>query len=126
MTSSLLSWPFRAIAFLGWFTVQFIVTSVRVSVLILTPRRQPQPAIVRVTVDDLSDTELTLFVALVTITPDTLVLAIDREQRFVFVHGMFAAGDAEGFRSSLRDTHDRLLRGVRARPPRTETVKEGA
>jgi len=117
------SFPLRLFAFVGWFMGQFVVTSARVSALILTPGRQPQPGIVRVDLDDLSDTEMTLLLALVTITPDTLVIAIDREASTMHVHGMFVAGDAEGFRASLLDTERRLVRGVRLRPPATAVRK---
>ena len=116
MMSSPWSLPLRLLAFMGWYTLQFVVTSVQVSALIVTPGRHPKPGIVRLEFDDLSDAELTLLIALITITPDTLVIAVNRDDRSMFVHGMFVAGDADGFRSALRDTHDRLLRGVRRRP----------
>ncbi len=120
------SLPLRLVAFVGWFTGQFIVTSLRVSALILTPGRQPEPGIVRVALDELTDTEMTLLLALVTITPDTLVIAIDREAATMHVHGMFVAGDADRFRASLLDTERRLLRGVRLRPPSIPLEKEPA
>jgi len=116
MMSSPWSLPLRLLAFMGWYALQFVVTSVQVSALIVTPGRQPKPGIVRLEFDDLSDAELTLLIALITITPDTLVIAVNRDDRSMFVHGMFVAGDADGFRAALRDTHDRLLRGVRRRP----------
>lgn len=109
------SLPVRAIAFAAWFAWQVVVTSLRVSALIMTPGRQPRPGIVRVPLDDLSDGELTLLVALITITPDTLVLAVDREARLMHVHGMFVNGDPESFRAGLHDTERRMVRGVRPR-----------
>ena len=45
--SGLWSLPLRAIAFALWFSWQVVVTSVRVSALIMTPGRQPRPGIVR-------------------------------------------------------------------------------
>lgn len=108
--------PLRMVGFVGWFIGQFVVTSLQVVALIMTPGKQPEPGIVRLDIEDLSDTEVTLLVVLITITPDTLVLAVDREKGSMFVHGMFVAQDAEAFRASLRSTHDRLLVGVRARP----------
>ena len=114
--------PLRMVGFIGWFTWQFVVTSFQVVALIVTPGRQPQPAIVRMSIDQLTETEVTILIALITITPDTLVIAVDREEGSMFVHGMFVAGDPEGFRASLRTTHDRLLVGTRVRPgalPRT-------
>jgi len=120
MTGSLWStpWtlPLRMLGFLGWFTGVFVLTSLHVVALILTPGRQPEPGIVRMRMDKLSETEVTLLIALITITPDTLVIAVDREEGSMFVHGMFVAKDPESFRASLRATHDRLLYGVRARP----------
>jgi len=114
--------PLRMLGFLGWFLGVFVRTSLQVVALIVIPGRRPQPAIVRMTIDQLSETEVTLLVALITITPDTLVIAVDREQGRMFVHGMFVAGDPEGFRASLRATHDRMLRGIRLRPGLTPTT----
>lgn len=114
------------LGFLGWFVGQFVVTSLQVVALILIPGRKPEPGIVRMAMDQLSETEVTILVALITITPDTLVIAVDREEGSLFVHGMFVAGDPESFRASLRTTHDRLLFGVRARPGSTPRVEVAA
>ena len=114
------SLPVRAIALALWFSWQVVVTSVRVSALIVTPGRQPRPGIVRVPTGTLSDAELTLLVALITITPDTLVVAIDREAKVMHVHGMFVDGDPEAFRSSVRAMERRMLQGIRVRPLRSE------
>jgi multicomponent Na+:H+ antiporter subunit E len=109
--------PIRMLGFIGWFVGQFVVTTFRVVAFILTPGRQAEPAIVGFAIDELNETEVTLLIALITITPDTLVIAVDRRARRMFVHSVFAARDPEGFRVALRDTHDRLLVGWRARPP---------
>ena len=111
--------PLRMLSFLGWFIGQFVVTSLRVVALIVTPGRQPKPGIVRMKLDQLTDTEVTMLIALITITPDTLVIAVDREEGSMFVHGMFVAGDPENFRRALGNTHDRLLAGMRLRPGST-------
>jgi len=114
--ASPLSLPLRMFGFIGWFFGQFVATSLRVVALIVIPGRQPTPGIVKLSLDQLSDTEVTILIALITITPDTLVIAVDRAEGSMFVHGMFVANDPESFRASLRNTHDRLLFGVRARP----------
>jgi multicomponent Na+:H+ antiporter subunit E len=113
------SLPLRLTGFIGWFLGQFVVTSLRVVRLIVTPGRKPEPGIVRMKMDQLTDTEVSILIALITLTPDTLVLAVDREEGSMFVHGMFVAKDPESFRASLRTTHDRLLFGVRVRPDGT-------
>jgi multicomponent Na+:H+ antiporter subunit E len=110
------SFPLRLFGFVGWFLWQFVVTSLKVVSLILIPGRKPSPGIVRMSIGDLSETEVTILVLLITITPDTLVIAVNRDQGSMYVHGMFVAGDAESFRSSLKITHDRMLHGIRFRP----------
>lgn len=114
--SSPASWPFRSIAFLGWFIGQFVLTSLQVVFLIMVPGRRPKPAIVSIDMGELSDTELTILIALITITPDTLVIAVDRENKKMFVHGMFVDGKPEAFRDALIGTRDRLVFGMRFRP----------
>jgi multicomponent Na+:H+ antiporter subunit E len=109
--------PVRLLQLAAWFVWRFTVTSLQVSALILTPGRHARPGIVQVALDDMSDAELTLLIAVVTITPDTLVIAVDREARTMLVHGMFVDGDADAFRADLVATQDRLLRGLRWRPP---------
>ncbi len=118
--------PLRMLSFLGWFTGQFVVTTFRVLAFIMTPGRAAEPAIVGFAIDELSDTEVTLLIALITITPDTLVIAVDRRAGQMFVHSVFAARDPEGFRASLRDTHDRLIGGLRARPVVASHERSGA
>ena len=108
--------PLRLVGFIGWFIGQFVLTTFRVVAFILTPGRQAEPAILGCDIDELSDTEITLLIALITITPDTLVIAVDRRAGRMFVHSVFAARDPEGFRASLHNTHDRLIAGLRARP----------
>jgi multicomponent Na+:H+ antiporter subunit E len=108
--------PWRTVNFTAWFIGQFIITSLQVVGLILSPSKKPEPGIVRMRIADLSEAEVTILVILITITPDTLVIAVDREKGSMFVHGMFVAQDPERFRESLRKTHDRLLFGTRLRP----------
>jgi len=124
--SSPLTLPLRMLGFIGWFITVFVRTSFQVVALIVTPGKQPEPGIVRMQLDQLSETEVTLLIALITITPDTLVIAVDREEGSMFVHGMFVANDPESFRASLRATHDRLLFGIRARPHATSSAGVGS
>lgn len=126
MMRSSWSLPLRVLAFIGWFTGQFLVTSLQVSALILTPGRQPEPGIVRFALAELSEAELTLLIALVTITPDTLVIAVDRERREMFVHGMFVGSDPEALRAGLGTTQDRMIRGIRRRPDAAAARKDAA
>lgn len=114
--TSPLSLPLRFTSFVLWFFGQFVVTSLQVVSLILTPGRRATPGIVKLGTEELTETEVTVLVLLITITPDTLVIAVDRDAKALFVHGMFVNQDADAFKASLRKTHDKLLMGVRTWP----------
>lgn len=114
--NSPLSLPLRMTGFVGWFIGQFVITSLQVVLLIMIPGRRAKPGIVRLEMKNLSDAELTILIAFITITPDTLVIAVDREAKSLFVHGMFVDGNADDFREALGNTQNRLIRGLRARP----------
>ena len=110
------AWPLRAVIFLGWFFGEVVVASLRVLAVMLLPVRKPTPGIVKVHLYDLTETEETLLVILVALTPDTILMAINRDRGDVYVYGMFVNNDSEAFRASILDLERRMLRATRSRP----------
>ncbi|BAU32210.1 Na+/H+ antiporter subunit E [Microcella alkaliphila] len=110
------AWPLRILIFLGWFLGELVVASVRVLAVMLFPTKAATPGIVKVHLYDLTETEETLLVILVALTPDTIMMAINRDRGDVYVYGMFVNADAEAFRSSIVDLERRMLRATRSRP----------
>lgn len=110
------AWPLRVVIFLGWFFGEVVVASLRVLAVMLLPARKPTPGIVKVHLYDLTETEETLLVILVALTPDTILMAINRDRGDVYVYGMFVNNDPEAFRASILDLERRMLRATRSRP----------
>lgn len=110
------AWPLRILIFVGWFFGQVVVASLRVLAVMLLPNKKPSPGIVKVHLYDLTEAEETLLVILVALTPDTILMAINRDLGDVYVYGMFVDGDAEAFRASTLDLERRMLRATRPRP----------
>ena len=101
----------RLLAFAAYFTRELVVANLQVVREVLVPGRLA-PGIAAVPLRSTSDTEVTLIANLVTLTPGTLSLAVQREPRVLYVHGMFA-GDPDEFRRQIADMEDRMLDAVR-------------
>lgn len=110
------AWPLRILIFIGWFFGEVVVASIRVLAVMLLPKKKPTPGIVKVHLYDLTETEETLLVILVALTPDTILMAINRERGDVYVYGMFVNGDVDAFRASILDLERRMLRATRSCP----------
>ncbi|MBV8965062.1 MAG: Na+/H+ antiporter subunit E [Mycobacteriaceae bacterium] len=73
----------KLMAVVGWFLVQ---SSLQVAWLAIKPGPPPMSAVLRATVAVKSDLVLALAVNAINLTPGTLVLEIDRDQRHLFIH----------------------------------------
>jgi multicomponent Na+:H+ antiporter subunit E len=113
--TSTLTWPLRIIAFAAWYLTDWFRYSVRVSRVVLSRRIITSPGIVRVPVASRTDAEVTLLASLITITPATLTLSIDRSGHVLHVHGMFVE-DREEFIDSIQDLERRFLQAHRRVP----------
>ncbi len=116
-----LTWPWRLLAFAGWFAWQVLRTNTAVLRDNLTPGQDSTPGIARFDTRCRTDAEITLLGALITLTPGTLTLGVtasgDR-RRALYVHGMYAP-DAPTLRAELTEMETRMLHAVRregARP----------
>lgn len=119
-----LTWPIRIIAFAGWYLTDWFRYSIRVSRVILSRRIITSPGIVRVPVRSRTDAEMTLLASLITITPATLTLSIDRTGHALHVHGMFVE-DRDDFVESIRDLEERFLHAHRRVPPPSTAGRDG-
>ncbi|MET0189012.1 MAG: Na+/H+ antiporter subunit E [Pseudonocardia sediminis] len=107
----------RVLAFVGWFTVQFVRSNVVVARQILTPRLHISPAVVAVELRGHTRFEIATLISLIGLTPGTLALTLLDKPRRLVVHSMHAT-DVEEFRAEVRELEDRMLAAVRPAPER--------
>ncbi|MDR8018078.1 Na+/H+ antiporter subunit E [Nesterenkonia aerolata] len=115
--NSWLSWPVRILSFLLWYTKEFIMANVHVTLDVLRPkgRMKMTPGIIAVPAASRTDSEWTLISSLITLTPGTLTITISRKHRILYVHGMFVEGREE-LVAEIQEMEDRLLRAMRREP----------
>lgn len=129
---NLLARVVRLVAFAGWFAAQVVRSSTRVLRDILTPRDASTPLVLRHRTDCRSDGEVALLAILVSLTPGTLVLALENQPdptgppqaigkdaaeptgpRSVYVHAMY--GSRQSATADLAEMERRMLHAVRGK-----------
>ncbi len=86
----------RALArFVGFFLVDLVSSTFHVARLVLRPARPLKPAVIAVPVRGASDQLLTLLANVISLTPGTLTLEVDRPRSTLHVH-VIDVGDVAG------------------------------
>lgn len=123
---NILSWPFRVVGFWLWYLKEFLISNMAVLKDIVTPAHDSTPGIARYECRSLTEGYYTLFAALVTVTPGTLVVGAAETTadgvRVMHVHGMYNES-ADELRADLRDMEERMLKGLMLHPKLNEGVK---
>jgi multicomponent Na+:H+ antiporter subunit E len=78
--------PLPALRFIVYFARKLVEASLVVAAEVLTPQDRIRTGIVAVPLQGASDALLTLVANAVTLTPGTLTLEVDRDQRTLYVH----------------------------------------
>lgn len=102
----------RVLSFAGWYAVRLVQTNLTVAREILTPGSGLHPAVVRVPVRAVTDSEIAAVTLAVSLTPGTLVLAVHRDPMALSVHGMYAA-DPVAVRRYTVELERRVLAALR-------------
>ena len=91
-----------------FFIKELIFSSLRVTVQVLSPTLNMQPAVVAVPLDIRSDAGITLLGNLITLTPGTLTLEVAEDRSQIFVHAMHVE-DVAAFRQEIKEGFERRI-----------------
>ncbi len=84
--------PLALLRFLAFFAVDLVRASLSVVALVLRPRLRMRQAVVAVPVRGASDRLLTLLANVISLTPGTLTLEVDRPRATLYVHVLDVGG----------------------------------
>lgn len=102
------------VGFVLFFLRELVVSTLRVAWEVITPRKLRHTGIIAVPLDARTDTEITVFANLLTLTPGTLSLDVSDDRRVLYVHAMFV-DDPDAMRREIKEGMERrvlaLLRG---------------
>lgn len=77
------------VEFLLFYLWEVVQSNVRVAFDVMTPRPLMRPALFRVSTDGLSERQVLALANLVSMTPGTLSLELESDDRELLIHGMY-------------------------------------
>lgn len=123
---NLLTWPLRIIHFWAWYIKEFTVSNMAVLKDVISPGNDATPGIGRYECHSQTEGWYTLFAALVTTTPGTLVVGAGRDTetgvRVMYVHSIYE-GSVRDLLAGLREMEDRMIKGLMIHPRYNEGAK---
>ncbi len=96
--------------FAAYYLFEVVASNLRVAHDVLTPTHYMKPEIIRVGIEGLTDRQVLALGNLVTMTPGTLSLDVDENQRELVVHGMYVDDPAAAARELEADFLRRIRR----------------
>lgn len=105
-----LRWLGDALAFAAFYLREIVTSNFRVARDVLSPRPRLAPGIVRLPIGGLSDRQTVAYATLLTMTPGTLTLEVDREGGWLYLHTLYAEPSPEALRLQLRHAYELPLR----------------
>ena len=100
-----------AIVFTFYITWAVIRSSVAVASAVLFARPKIEPAFLHLSLEDLSDAEITLLANLITLTPGTVAVDLTEDRSEMILHVMFAH-DPEAVRKDIKQNFERPIRNL--------------
>lgn len=97
-----------AVKFVFYFIKELLKANMIVAYDIITPKDYMRPGIVAIPLDAKTDIEITLLANLLTLTPGTLSLDVSKDNKTLYVHGLYVK-DAESFRNDIKNGLEKRL-----------------
>ncbi len=95
----------RLISFFLW---ELLLSSLEVARIVITPKLTVTPAIVRIPLESLNDTEIMMLANLISLTPGSLSLDVSEDRTALYVHVM-SVDDPDAVRTEIKHGITRRL-----------------
>ena len=93
-----------------FFLWELTLASLQVAYEVIKPAHDMEPGIVAIPLDAKTDLEITIFSALVTLTPGSLSLDVSADKSHLFIHAMYIEqGDTEALVNELKSGFERRV-----------------
>lgn len=101
------------IKFLGFYTYDITYSAFLIAWDVITIKNHSSPGIIKMPLDAKTDFEVTLVANLITFSPGTMVIDVDEENRFLWVHVMFLHKEADKIRELKEQLEYKVLEVLR-------------
>lgn len=97
----------KAVAFLGFYIKEVILSNLRVAYDVLTPRHHMKPGFIAIPLGDLTDRQILILANLITMTPGTLSIDVSADRSILYLHAMYI-DDPESVRRDITVYRDKI------------------
>lgn len=97
-----------ALELLVVFLYELVVANVKVAYLVLHPKLPVRPGLIKVPLAVTSDSQITMFARMVTMTPGTIFVDVSPDQKYAYVH-VLDLDDPGRLRDSLKSGFERRI-----------------
>jgi multicomponent Na+:H+ antiporter subunit E len=101
-TPSPVLWPLRMVRSLAIFLLELVRANLRVAMEVLAPGFRMTAGIIRVPTRTRTPLEVVVLANAISLTPGTLTLQVDEQDRVLYVHGLYVTSRSEFLRSIAR------------------------
>jgi len=101
----------KLLSFMCYFLRILVIANLEVAKEIITPGFQMTPRFIRYSVEGMNEFQITSFANAITLTPGTLSADISDDNRYLYVHCMYAK-DRQKAVSALDELRDRMRKEV--------------
>ena len=103
-------WIVTLLRFAVFYAGEILVSNLRVARDVLAPRPKLVPGVLALSVADLSERQIVVLAALLTMTPGTLSLEADRAAGKLYLHCLYLEPSADGLRRTLEEDYVHAIR----------------
>ncbi|HSH05579.1 MAG TPA: Na+/H+ antiporter subunit E [Anaerolineae bacterium] len=97
--------------FFFFFLYTLLIANIRMALYVLNPYRQIRPGIVAIPLDIRTDTQITMLLNLITLTPGTLSLDVSDAGDSIYVH-VIHVEDKEAFRQEIKQGFEKRIQEI--------------
>lgn len=87
---------------------EVVKANIQVAMLVLRPKFRARSGIIALPLAVQSDWQITLLANMITLTPGTITVHVDRERRYLYVHAL-DIDDPEALKQSIKETFERRI-----------------
>ncbi|NLF79298.1 MAG: Na+/H+ antiporter subunit E [Chloroflexi bacterium] len=98
----------QVVSFVVFFLAELVMATLRMTIVVLSPRLSIRPAVVAIPLDARTDAEITLLANLIALTPGSLYLDTSQDRSVMYVHTIHV-DDLDDFRRSIKDGFERRV-----------------
>jgi multicomponent Na+:H+ antiporter subunit E len=91
------------------FTYELILSNIQVAKVVIQPRLNVQPALIRLPIELENDLSITMLANMITMTPGTITMDVAEDRKSLVVHCLNVT-DIEGTKQTIRDKFELPLR----------------